>query len=194
MRSAASIARCQGGAALGGAVLAAAALAHLLPIEPVRVVGRPDVRTVVWPLVPALAALAVPIGGVSRFAPWTWVGARPARRVRSRFVVTVAGAALAGVALAPVDRIIVLRNLVLFDGLALVALAILGRPPWSLLIGLPVVVWFTGVEPPDLVRWWAVPLLPADHLVAALVSAGTGIVGAAAYVLVPARWAPGHRS
>jgi hypothetical protein len=171
-----------------------AALAHLLPIEPVRVVGRPDVRTVVWPLVPALAALAVPIGGVSRFASWTWVGARPAWHVRTRFVATVAAAALASVVLAPVDRVIVLRNLVLFDGLALGALAILGRPPWSLLIGLPVVVWFTGVEPPDVVRWWAVPLLPADHLVAALVSAGTGIVGAAAYVAVPARWAPGHRS
>jgi hypothetical protein len=187
LRAAVAVARCQGGAALlaGAAVVIVAG--RLLPIEPVRVVGRPDVRTVVWPLVPALAALAVPIGAMARFATWTWVTGRPAWQARAAFVGPVVAAAALVVVAAPVDRTVVARNLALFDGLALLAVALLGRPPWGLLVGLPVVVWFVGVDPPDAVRWWAVPLLPPGHVGAAAVAVAFALVGIAAHVLVPPR-------
>lgn len=187
LTAAVAVVRCQGGAALLAGAAAVIVAGRLLPIEPVRVVGRPDVRTVVWPLVPALAALAVPVGAMARFATWTWVTGRPAWQARAAFVGPVVAAAVLVVVTTPVDRTVVARNLALFDGIALLAVALLGRPPWGLLVGLPVVVWFVGVDPPDAVRWWALPLLPPGHAGAAAVSAATALVGAAAHVLAPPR-------
>ena len=186
------VVRCQGGAALAGGSVAVVVLSRVLPLAPVRVIGRPDVRTVVWPLVPALIALAVPIGAVTRFAAWTWVAARPGWQVRSAFIAAVAVVSTVTVAVVGLDRVVVARNLALFIGLALLGVAVLGRPPWGLLVGLPTVVWFTGVDPPDAVRWWAVPLLPADHVGAALVAGATATVGIAAHIALPPRWSLVH--
>jgi hypothetical protein len=183
-----AVVRAQGGTALLAGALAVIVAARVLPIEPVRVVGRPDVRTVVWPLSPVLAALAIPVGAMARFAPWAWVAGRPAWQARAAFVAAVAGSAALVLAATAVDRAVIARNLALFDGLALLAVAVAGRPPWGLLLGLPVVVWFVGVDPPDAVRWWAIPLLPPGQRAADALAVATALAGALAHVLMPPRW------
>jgi hypothetical protein len=184
LRTSLAVARCQGGAALVVGVVGVVAVAHVLPMEPTLVPGRPDVRTVIWPLVPALAALAVPVGASARWRPWSLVTARPPWQGRMAFLATVAAAGLVTVALAPVDRGVVARNLLLFDGLALAAVALTGRPTWALVLAVPVLTWFTGVDPPDRIRWWAIPLRPPGDRQSWVVAVAVGLAGAALHLLL----------
>jgi hypothetical protein len=86
-----------------------------------------------------------------------------------------------------VDRIVIFRNLIWFDGLALLTVTVLQRASWSPLLLAPVVCWMLGVEPPGRVRWWALPLLPPEHGGALALSFAFGLIATALYVA----WPPG---
>lgn len=194
LSTAAAVARCSGGAALAAGALAVVAVAAVAPIDPVRVPGRLDVRTVVWPLVPALAALAVPVGAAARFRSWERAATRPQWHGRTAFVALVAVRTVALVAVVPLDRAIVARNLLLFDGLALLVVLVVGRPTWTALVAAVALTWFAGVDPPSTVRWWAVPLLPADHVGAWATACLVAVVGAVGHAVLPPGRSPGGGS
>ena len=76
-------------------------------------------------------------------------------------------------------------NLALFDGIALASVAVLRRPSWALVLAVPVVTWFAGVDPPSTVRWWALPLQPEGDSRASVVASAVALAGAALHLGAP---------
>jgi hypothetical protein len=188
VRAALAFWRTSGGGALALGAVGVLVAAHLLPLEPVRVPGRPDVRTVVWPLAPVLAALGVPTGAMLRFRSWERAAVRPAWHSRMAFVSLVALRSMVVIAFVSVDRSTILRNLLLFDGLALLVTAMARRPIWTALLVVPAVCWMAGTDARGDPHAWAVPLLAPGHLGAAVVSGAVGVTGLVAYVVWPPSW------
>lgn len=165
------------------ALLLSVAIGLLLPVEAVRTPGRADVRSVIWPLYPALAAMAVPatLGIVAR-AP-DQIAARPAWTIRGVVVALLClRLPLIGL-LTRFDHLLLVRNLLLLDGIALWAFLVLPRRlAWVPVLTFPVCCWLIGVDPPGVPRGWALPLLPADDLGAAIAAGVLWVSGVGGYL------------
>lgn len=159
----------------GGQLLIALALAlgalFLVPVQAVPVPGREGVRSLLWPLIPTLPALAAPACASVGFRELERTGARSLPGSRAVCVV-LASLATGLVCLAGwrFDLMILFRNAAFLLGTAFACTAISPTAAWLPVSVIPMVMWLTGTQPGGIVEPWAILLLPRSSALAAWIS------------------------
>jgi hypothetical protein len=159
----------------------------VVPPDPVAVPARAGVESLLWPLVPALSALALPAmftvarHDLERSAVCPW-------RLRASAVV-VAAAALGLTVAAGIDEQAVLaRNAAALLGVAaLSATALPAGAAWAPVAMAPLACWLLGTDAHRHVHAWAVLLLPGRSRVGSLAAEALVVAGTATYVLAGGR-------
>jgi hypothetical protein len=169
-------------------VLALTALAcgcrFVVPPDPVAVPARAGVESLLWPLVPALAALALPAmltvarQDLERSAVRPWC-------LRTGAVLLGAAAlgltAVAGGA----DEAVLARNALAMLGVATLSASVLRvGSAWAPVAMAPLVCWLLGTDAHRHVHPWALLLLPGSSCVGLVVAGVLAVSGTAAYVVV----------
>lgn len=162
-----------------------------VPPGRVTVPARDGVQSLLWPLVPALLAVAVPTSLSSAYREGELTAARSALQLRMTAMVSVAllslGISLVGLRF---DILVIWRNSLFLMGLALLATAI--QPPttaWIPVCGAPIAMWLLGPGYDETISAWAVLLHPRTSAIAWTSSIGVFALGAAAYLWFRLPWA-----
>jgi hypothetical protein len=170
-------------------ILAAAASIgwFVVPVGPVAVPAGGGVESLLWPLLPTVAVLAVPAVVATADGELERATGRPELAVRVRALAWCAAVlSLVGLLGERFDGVVVWRNTALLGGAALLASIVLpAAAAWQPLVLLPLVCWLLGTDRQRHIRGWAILLAPAERgsaEVAALVVLVTGVV---AYLVVP---------
>ncbi len=178
--TAVAILRAWNGGTFGFAALLGLAAFLLVPSHPVPVPGREGVRSLLWPLVPTLPAVAVP-GCLS-------AGHRDLERVAARSLLRMRAACVSAIAVATFlvclaswrfDPVVVWRNAALLLGIAFAGTAVHPAVSWLLVSVIPMVMWLTGTQPGGVVEPWCVLLLPRGSALAAWLACLAFALGAA---------------
>lgn len=161
----------------------------VVPRGPVAVPAGGGVESVLWPLLPTVAILAVPGVVTSAYGDLERTAGRSTLLLRLRAlascIVVVSVVALFAVRF---DSQVVWRNTALLLGLALVSSVCLPQAvAWQPLVLLPMTMWLFGTDERRQIRRWDLLLLPGDRGSAAFVSALTLVVGVAGYLTAPGR-------
>ena len=161
----------------------------VVPVGPVAVPAGGGVESLLWPLLPTAAVLAVPALVATADGELERVTGRCELAVRVRALAwTSAVLSLVAIMGGRFDADVVWRNTALLAGAALLASILLpAGSAWQPLVLIPLVCWLLGTDRHRHIRSWAVLLAPSERgsaEVTALVVLGTGVV---AYLLVP--WA-----
>ncbi|MCL6538522.1 MAG: hypothetical protein K6T28_08055 [Acidothermus sp.] len=156
-----------------------------IPARPIDVPGRDGVSSVLWPLLPAVVASALP--SVLEWSRSPAVVLAPRSRTdtagRIGFATLLVGA-VAIVGATRFDPVVVLRNSAFLFGLA----TLLSRWTASGLVAtmvvlVPMAMWLLGTEPGGFAKSWALLLLDAHSPTAGGFAIGLFVTGACAQVL-----------
>ena len=174
-----------------GPLLAAGLVADagwfVIPEGPVPVPAGGGVESLLWPLLPALVALAIPaVLATARFEH-ELLTARSPLLLRLRALGCCA-LVLACVAAAAVrfDPVVVWRNTAILAGVAFLAAATLPRgSAWQPVVLLPLGCWLLGTDAHRLVRPWAILLAPGSSTSAVIAAGALLALGVTAYLGAP---------
>lgn len=159
--------------------VATTALLWLVPGGLVPVPGREGVFALVWPLLPLLAACAVPevmsraLTPTEIIAPRSWL--RRLGTMSGALLVQLSTLLLAAFSHEPT---VIIRNYVLYFGLAAIHSGIFEpRSAWAVLVAPTIVVWLLGTDLGGNPKPWALFLLPPESIVAATAALALGVIG-----------------
>ena len=186
------IGRALGGGAylVGGAATLAAW--RLLPRRSLAVLGRDGVYSVIWPLVPALLAVAVPAAVRFDARLLERVSGRPRWTLRARGLGLLAVVGAVVVAGSPYDAATCARNLLILVGGALVAASLLpASVAWVPIALYPPCAWLLGTRTNEIHAAWAVPLRPAGDPLAWRVAVVVAMVGVVVHLVLGTRGGAG---
>jgi hypothetical protein len=160
---------------------------YLVPAGPVPVPAGGGVESLLWPLLPLLAALGVPGVLGAAFGDLERTSCRPAALLRLGSLACCSVVlALDAVLATPFDERVVWRNTAFLFGLAILATRLVPRPMrWQPLVLVPLVMWLLGSDEHRRIRPWNLLLLPGDRLLPALVAGATLAAAALGHVLLP---------
>lgn len=167
--------------------LVAAASWFVIPEGPVPVPAGGGVESLLWPLLPALAALAVPAVLANADSELELMTARSPLLLRLR-ALSCCALVLGGVAAAGVrfDPVVVWRNTAILAGVAFLAVATLRRgTAWQPLVLMPLACWLLGTDAHRQVRPWAILLAPGSSAGASVAAAALLALGVTAYLGAP---------
>lgn len=172
-----------GGVALTCVLMLELGVLVLMPTGSFEVPGRNGVYSVVWPLLPALLAVAIPSATARAGRELEVMAARDVRIVRLCFVgLAITASLLVSVTASGLDPAILARNHLLMLGLALVCRAFLAASiAWIPAVAVPIVMWLVGTHVGGAVSDWALLLLPAQSTGALFVAIGAFLAGTSAF-------------
>ncbi|GEA82627.1 MULTISPECIES: hypothetical protein [Cellulomonas] len=169
----------------------AATLAGVLLVIPrgqQEVPGRLGIYTFVWPLVPAVAAVFLPLVSMRTSSSQDRVAPAYATRRGLDLAVFSTFAVAAVVWRNDLDVSVLVRNVALFIGLTAVCTRVLGpTAAWVVPAGVVMIMWLLGTGNSGQPYGWAVALHPAGSAPALVVAAVAAAVGVLGYLTEPAR-------
>ena len=160
----------------------------VIPEGPVPVPAGGGVESLLWPLLPALVALAIPtLLGTADFELELLTARSPLLlRLRALGCCALVLACVAGAGIR-FDPAVVWRNTAILGGVAFLAAATLPRgSAWQPLVLLPLACWLLGTDAHRQVRPWAILLAPGTSTTAAMAAPVLVGLGIGCYLGAPA--------